>query len=185
MLSKITEESGLNCPIQPRVSRRERSDIAGFTLIEVLTALFVVGVATTIFIKMYTASLDLAKSSSNYNVAAQIAEEYLVELQTNPGQFAWPNFDGKIADFQKVEQLDLDRQINVDPPTAMPTNKRAFDREANLYREFGWYANAKIHAEDSNFVEVRVTVIWKEKGKDRRVYVTSAFPRSVGEGVGL
>jgi prepilin-type N-terminal cleavage/methylation domain-containing protein len=179
------EESGLYYPVMLKSSRYRRNDISGFTLIEVLIALAVMGVATTLFISMYTASLSLSRASTHYEVASQIAEEYMVELQVNPQRFAWPNFDGEVNTFQAISLEDNSPLLRVAPPTAMPIPKKAYDRETNLYSEFMWHAKAKIYAEDSNFVEVQVTVTWPSGSKRQYFYLTSTVPRSVGEGIGL
>ncbi|MBN4046709.1 prepilin-type N-terminal cleavage/methylation domain-containing protein [bacterium AH-315-P07] len=175
----------MNCPSHPEVNRSLREDAPGFTLIEVLVSLFVISTATTIFMSMYFSSIGLAKSSTLYNVASQIAEEYMVELQVNPQQFSWPNFDGAIGELQAIEQRDIDLQLKVSEPTAMPTIPAAHHRESNLYSKFSWRASARLHEEDSNFVEVVVIVSWEHRQKPHIFYLTSTVPRSVGEGIGL
>jgi prepilin-type N-terminal cleavage/methylation domain-containing protein len=180
------EESGLNYPVQTNVRRGIRNDDSGFTLVEVLTALFVVGVATTIFLQLYSGSLDLSRSSTRYDVASQVAEEYMVELQVNPGQFAWPNFDGEVGTLLPIKLIDDESPLlGVSNPSAMPVTQRAYDRESNLYEEFEWHAYAKIHEADSNFVEVLVAVFWPKREGYQYFYLTSTVPRSVGEGIGL
>lgn len=170
----------------PMKKLRTRSSRSGFTIIEVLTAFFVIGIATTIFVRLYSSSLSLGRTSTHYAVASQIAEEYMAELQVNPGQFAWPNFaDSPVGDLIEVKVIDDESAIKyVEPPTAMPSVQGAHDRQSQLYRDFEWIAYARIHEESSNFVEVMVEISWKNKGKFQRFYLTSAVPRSIGEGIG-
>ena len=180
------EESDLKNAVGIRLRQRIRDDRSGFTLVEILTALFIIGVASTLFIQMYTASLGLSRASTRYEVASQIAEEYMVELQVNPQQFAWPNFDGEVGNLLQIKLMDDDSALlKPSAPSVMPVAPRAHEREANLYDEFSWHAYAKIHEEDSNFVEVLVAVSWTQESRLRTFYLTSAVPRSVGEGIGL
>lgn len=174
-------------PVQIRVKRRERNAGVGFTLIEVLTALFVMGVAVTVFVQMYTSSLSISQSSTRYAVASQIAEEYMVELQVNPQQFVWPNFDdANIGELIGIGLADENGRLQkVALPTAMPITPGAYKREANLYGKYEWAAQARIHEADSNFVEVRVMISWDHQNRRQYFYLTSTVPRSVGEGIGL
>ena len=48
---------------------------AGFTLLEILTALAVIGMASTIFFRLFTVSTSLAASSVSHEVAANLAQE--------------------------------------------------------------------------------------------------------------
>lgn len=173
-------------PVGIRVKSRGWSAVSGFTIIEVLTAFFVMGVATTIFIAMYTASLSVSRSSTHYAVASQIAEEYMAELRVNPQQFVWPNFDDAgIGELILIGLADEDGALRVvAQPTAMPITPAAHKRETNLYREYTWKAEARIQELDSNFVEVLVTIGWQHLNKPQFLYLTSTVPRSVGEGIG-
>jgi len=180
------EESGLNNPVFIRVQRCNRGNASGFTLIEVLVALFVVAVGSSIFIKMYIASLSLSGTSTRYSVASQIAEEYMAELQMNPGQFVWPNFDGEAGNLLEVKLLDEESPLMlVAQPSAMPIGEAAYNRESSLYNNFNWVAFARIHDEQSNFVEVVVRVDWDYQSRPYHFYLPSVVPRSAGEGSGL
>lgn len=159
---------------------------SGFTILEVLVALFVIGSATTVFIGLYTSSLALARSSTHYAVASQLAEEFLAEMRSNPSQFVWPNYSDKpIGELHDVVLVKDESPIRlVDLPTAMPNLKSEYDRENRLYRNFAWTAFSRIHGETANFVEVLIVVTWEHEGKLHRFYLTSALPRSIGEGMG-
>ena len=159
---------------------------SGFTILEVLIALFVIGTATTVFVGLYTSSMSLARSSTQYSIASQLAEEYLAEIHANPSQFVWPNFaDKSVGDFHDVVPIDDESTIQiVERPTAMPNIEAEFMRESSLYNGFAWNAKTRIHEEDSNFVELLVEVDWEHEGRIHRFYLTSTLPRSIGEGVG-
>ena len=159
---------------------------SGFTLIEILTAFLVLSVATTVFIGLYTGSLSLAKSSQNHRVAALIAEESLSELQNSPDAYVWPNFDGSpIGEFKPVTPLeDTGAVLAADLPSAMPNNERSHNRVRNLYQNFSWQTFARLPEKDANYVEVFVVVHWQHHGRPQQFYLTSAVPRSIGEGIG-
>lgn len=173
-------------PVKPIECRASRHDRAGFTVLEVLTAIFVVGVATTIFMSLFTSSMSISRTSTHRAVAAQLAKEYMTEIQVNPGQFAWPHFaDYPVGELVEVKAIDEESLIRyVETPTAMPNVKQAYDRESRLYGDFDWQVYARLHDEDSNFVEVLVEINWLHKGVVQRFYLTSAVPRSIGEGIG-
>ena len=180
------EGSGLDYPVQKRTKHGRRYASSGFTLLEVLTALFVIGVATTVFISLFRSSLALSHTSTHNAVAAQIAEEYMVELQVNPKQFAWPNFDGETGKLLPIKLKDEENPVyRVSEPTAMPTLDAPYLRESNLYSDYDWHAQARIQNDDSNFVEVLVQVSWSQTGRRHHFYLTSTIPRSVGEGIGI
>lgn len=174
-------------PVSTRVKRRGRYAASGFTLIEVLTALFVMGVGVTVFVQLYMSSLSISHSSTRYSIASQIAEEYMTELQINPQQFVWPNFDdAEVGELLPISLADEDSRLQkVALPTVMPITPGAHERESNLYEKFSWTAEARIHEVDSNFVEVRVTINWAHVSREQYFYLTSTVPRSVGEGIGL
>jgi prepilin-type N-terminal cleavage/methylation domain-containing protein len=180
-LSEETELVNPDCN-----SGETKRRISGFTILEMLVALFVIGIASTIFINLYTSSLSLGSSSTHNAVASQIAEEYMIELQTNSAQFVWPNFDdAPIGELIPVTAIDEESPIKyIENPSAMPNIESSFARTRNLYHEFDWFAYARIHEETSNFVEVLIVVSWEHKGVDQSFYLTSAVPRSTGEGVG-
>jgi type II secretory pathway pseudopilin PulG len=153
--------------------------------LEILVALFVIGIATSIFMQMYSGSLRLSKMGTQFSVAAQAAEEALIELQVNPEQFTWPDLSVEPGVAKPIFSSDGTSFVHqVELPSAMPSDESADRRERNLYRKFHWTATAAIQQEDSNFVLVVVTVDWKQGGRNRMFYLTSTVPRSVVEGAG-
>lgn len=173
-------------PVRRMGRQRHFGRRCGFTILEVLVALFVIGVATTVFVKLYTSSLSLSQTSTHYSIASQLAEEYLAEIHANPSQFVWPNFQDKpVGEFHDVVPVEDESRIQlVSKPTAMPNIESEHRRESELYNDFAWSASARIHEETANFVELLVVVDWQLEGRTHRFYLTSALPRSIGEGVG-
>lgn len=159
---------------------------AGFTLVEMVTSFFVLSVATSVFIGLFTGSLSLSKSSASNTLAGQLAQEYLTELETNPEQFIWPNFDdAPMGELLQVTPVDNDNPIHtVSLPSTMPNTESAYDKVRNQYRQFTWDANVRLTDKNSSFVELIVSISWDHKGHPQRVYLTSALPRSIGEGAG-
>lgn len=159
---------------------------SGFTLIEVLTALVVMGVATSIFFGLFAASISLGNASRGEKVAAQLAVECLADLQTHPAQFSWPAF----GEVEHGELLPIPRAGEEDaplsqaaPPAVMPTEKGAHDRERNFYRDFTSEAFARLPSEGANYVDVVVVIHWVQEGRKRLLSLTSCMPRAAVEGL--
>jgi len=159
---------------------------SGFTLVEMITAFFVLSVATSVFIGLYSASLSLSKSSASNTLAGQLAQEYLTELETNPKQFVWPNFDdAEIGTLLPVKPANNENPIHtVALPSTMPSNEAAYEKIRNQYKQFTWDANVRLADENASHVELVVSIRWEHKGHAQVVYLTSALPRSIGEGTG-
>ena len=161
----------------------------GFTLVEVLTAIIVMSVATSMFIQLFNASVNLSDSSRSRRVAAQLAEERLVDIQSFPGKYLAETLDkeGSLVSFDDGESLALSLRDDTEsgqnePPLAMPTNRRAFNREKNLYEGFFWEAIAHRPSEDSGFYALVVLVQWDAAGRTKYLTLTSSVPESlVGE----
>ena len=155
-----------------------RGQAVGFTLVELLTAMVVMGVAISIFISLYVASLDLAETRRVQGVAAKLAEEQLVAVQSNPGAFRWPDFasegSGKLIKLQ-------DAQGKGESPVTVPTVERAQNREKNLYEDCTWEMHARLPLDTSNYVEVVVIIRWESKGRPQVFTLSSTVPRSVTE----
>ncbi len=167
--------------------RHGKRDRGGFTLLELLTALAVLGIAVTVFFQLFLASKSLAESSLTHEVAADLAREYLASIRAHPEQFDWPNFDvaavGESQDLSAAEGSDLD-DVFAQPPAAMPTVRRPYDRERSLYQDFSWAASARLPEASARYVEVTVEIAWTTKGHPRVFALTTALPRSVVEGAG-
>jgi len=167
-------------------SVRRRS--GGFTLVELLTALAVLGIATTVFLELFTASQSLAKNARTHTIAAELAEEHLVLMQTHPEWFVWPNYldhpVGERIPIRVRETSPIEANF-VEAPSAVLASRRAFNRERALYNDYTWEAFAVLRQESDNHVQITVTVSWLLDGRVRKFALTSAVPRAQAEGVGL
>ena len=159
---------------------------AGFTLLELLTSLMVLGVAATIFFRMFTSSMSLADSSQSHEIAGNLAREYMAAIQSSPERFEWPSFEdvapGESLPVMPITNGAIDQKA-VEPPVAVPTRRRAYERDRRMYHGFVWEASAMLPAPEVQYIEVTVDITWEDKrGRSQRFSLTSAIPRSQGEG---
>lgn len=158
----------------------------GFTLLEMLTALAVIGIAATIFFSLFTSSNSLATTSQSHEIAVNIAEEYLATIQANPERFVWPDYDnapiGEVHALKPIENGAVEEHFT-HPPQAMPTTRRAFDRDQNLYNDFTWAAFTVLPHEGAQYAQLTVEISWMDGGKLRRFSLGSAVPRARNGGV--
>jgi len=156
---------------------------AGFTLLELLTALAVLGVASTIFLRLYSSSNSLAASSLSHEIALNIAEEYLTEIQARPDNFVWPDYDtippGEPQSLRTIEDGPLPATFTK-PPTTLPNVVRANNRDRALYADFTWEAFVVLPPGPAQHVELMVEVSWTDGGRLRRFSMNSLVPRSHG-----
>ena len=153
----------------------------GFTLVEILVALAVVGMGATIFISVFSSALDLARSSRSKTAAASIAEEQLDAIVRHPGQYRCALNGAKAGDQLPIvpRGTEGDKPRGVAPPSVMPADAVASRREMNFYERFRWQAYAKAPAAESPFVEVTVAVRWKEAGRDQTLALTTSAHRTL------
>lgn len=161
------------------VRRGGTCEAAGFTLIEILTALVVIGVATSIFLSLYTASMSLSKLNRAQRVAALLAEESLADIVNNPSAYEWHSVD----DAQPGDRVAIRGFAKAEPPAALPTNDRAYDREENFYYDFTLESFAVAPEPDAAYVHVAVTVRWSHQGSEKSFTLSSTVPRSLTKGV--
>lgn len=145
----------------------------GFTLIELIVALSVIGLATTIFMQNYAVSMKLAKLSRDRQIALSIAEEQLSLLLMNPAGYVWQqesaNSDGV---FRIRQEADEPVKGNVATyPKAMPPDVQAFERQSVVYDQFRWKAFGKL-GERGMVYEVYVDVQWERPDRSRTEHIT-------------
>lgn len=165
-----------------------RGGRAGFTLLELLTAMAVLGVAATIFFRLFSTSVTLAGNSESHEIAANLAQEYMTQIQATPERFVWPSYDdapvGELIPVTPVVGGAIEEKA-IEPPNTAPTRRRAYNRNRNLYHGFVWEAFARLPSADAHYVEVIVEITWvNERGRAGRFPLTSAVPRSGREGFG-
>lgn len=152
---------------------------AGFSLIELLVALSIIGVASTIFIQMYTISMDLGKLSRNRQVAVSVAGEQLNRLVMEPAAYVWETAEaGEDGVFRiRTEASEPRAGESPDTPSVMPFEDSARRHQQNVYDQFRWRAFGKL-GERGLFYEVFVDVYWEQAGRERHITLTGAVARS-------
>jgi general secretion pathway protein I len=95
----------------------------GFTLIEVMVALAILGVGLTVVIELFSGGLRLARASMEYTKAVnyartkmeEIAVKSAVQEGTGEGESDDKAFRWQVA-VKKVDLLSIDRSIDYKPP---------------------------------------------------------------------
>jgi len=126
----------------------KRADSRGFTLLEILVALSVMGIALTMVVQLFSGSLRMASLSQSYNQAAQLAERKMAEVMASEEP---PDEKGstETGNFNESYTWEV---VSTPYEELKPEDERGFPLE--LYR-----------------MEVKVT--WKQAGKERRIILTS------------
>lgn len=154
---------------------------AGFTLLELITALAVISVALAISVSLFGNNLQRSKELRNNRVAAEIAETQLSVLCAHPGEYVW-SFDetGEDGLFPILpnENSTLAASGALLPDTILAT-KKAQDKTATLHRFFYWQAWGRIPSETADYLEVTLSVHWRLSGRPRMLALTSCVPRSL------
>jgi prepilin-type N-terminal cleavage/methylation domain-containing protein len=179
----LRSHSGLERGNDNRLATR-----GGFTLIEILTALVVMGIATTIFINLYFASVTLAETNRGQRLATSLAEEYMAHILNDPNKFNW----SAVYDAESPTKLArVADPSSVEIPAATPTVRRSLRREENLYAEYTQEAWARLpmsvhisdasdgpeQSADPDYLELVVVVRWQRGGRDHFFSLTSTIPR--------
>lgn len=171
-----------------QTSRRGRR---GFTLVEVLAAIAVTGVAATIIISLFNHSLTITAKNRSVKVAASLAQDRLLDLVQNPSGYYWGGLAGLEPGTQQQIPListspesepELRSHIFSDSkPGTIPYDKAGSKREVNFYDKFRWRAYAEAPTLDASYITVTVAVSWIQNGKDELFALTSALARDAME----
>ena len=159
--------------IRRRAVSGHRSRCAGFTLMEVIVALAVVGIAATIGVSMFVQSYSLGTDVRDRRIAYGIAESILTEIQRTPAAFEWPAANEQL---QPVTKKDTGAKVA--PPAVHATYPAANTRVEAQYDKFAWHAYVKQPA-DIKSCELTAVVSWLSDGRTRSVTLTVLAPRSL------
>lgn len=158
---------------------RRRGAARGFSLIELITALAVIGVAASVFVRLYASSADLARASQNQRVALSLAEEQLTLLTRHPEQYLWkvPADRGE-APFPVMLTAEDPKAGNpFGVPVALPADPAANARERTVYERYRWQAMGRLPSPNSVYYEITVVIRWEEAARPKMLALTSAVPR--------
>ena len=107
-----------------KIGRSNRNK--GFTLIEVVVALAILGVGLTVIIELFSGGLRLARASMEYTRAVnyarikmeEIAVKPVVEEGTQEGESEDKTFRWQVG-VKKVDLLSIDKSIDYKPPVEL------------------------------------------------------------------
>jgi prepilin-type N-terminal cleavage/methylation domain-containing protein len=152
----------------------------GFTLIEVVVAIFVMGVAVSVGLSLYAASYSLARDSRLVRIAADLAAEQAQQIEANPGQFTWPALEpGEPRSLLPVGAEEGPQPFA--PPSALPPEERSGRKALTEFEGFTWQAYASRPEGADAFAEVTVVVHWTFEGKPKHFTLTTLVARPEGE----
>jgi prepilin-type N-terminal cleavage/methylation domain-containing protein len=171
-----------------RVRRRAGADgVGGFTLVEVIVALAVVGVGVTVVLSLYTNSLAINRSNRNHSIAAALAEEQLAHLRCNPGGYDWAGVleseEGALAELKLKPMEGGAATQGFKAPAVVPDGAPGSAPERQLYEDFTWQAYVRSAARETPYIEVIMVVRWREAQRPREFALASYVPRVSLEGV--
>jgi len=151
---------------------------AGFTLIELIVSLFVIGIATTIYMHFYAQSMELGRLSRDRQIAITIADEQLALLMRNPDRFVWDKDNPDASGLFRIRATADDPRAGVlaTLPTSTLPMEEAFRRETNNFGQFRWKIFGKL-GERGLIYEVTVDVSWEQSGKKQHTTLTGAVSR--------
>lgn len=170
------DQSVLPIPRNHSGTRRRRGR-EGFTLVEVLVAFAVLGVATWIILSLFTSSLQLEKNARSMRVAADLARDRLADITARPGAYTWPAADTISAETGAPLTLkDASGTAGFATPAALPTSPLAARSEAAFYDKFAWEAFVKQPAAGRGCYELLVVVRWQEANRPQQVVLSGSIP---------
>lgn len=151
----------------------------GFTLIELIVALAVVGIGVTVLFQLFIVSLNINQKSNNLVLATCIAQDCLGQIITTPEKFHWQIPDnvkpGEV--FPILTSLDEPKMGNrVEPPKIAPPDWASFKKYQSGFDKYFWKAFGRLSTSSSEVYEVTVVVTYKERGREQNYTLTSFVP---------
>lgn len=172
--------------------RRPKSDLkrlsnrcAGFTILEMLVALTVLGVATFILITMFLMSLSYDSHSRYMKVATNGAESVAAQILATPEDYVWPTQEqlqsgGSVA--LELKDTEKDPIHRLMAPSVLPTIPARAQQITDDYERFRWFAYARQPASVEQggatppYLEVEVVIRWSEAELPYYFSVVSTIP---------
>ena len=150
---------------------------AGFTLMEVIVALAVIGVAATIGVSMFGGSYTAGRDVTDRRVAQQIAQAVLDDLQRDPASYKWPAATNEL---QLVERLD--GKSTVTPPEVSVPDPLILKTIRNQYALYKTQSYVKLNDASPNTCELTTVVSWVRASRPHAITLTALAPKRVLEG---
>lgn len=156
---------------------------AGFTLLEVLTSIVVLSVATSVFVQLYRSSLTFEQTSRSHRIAAKLAEEFLAEIRTTPGAFDWPTLEGAAPGTLLSVPVANDGVESFSmPPATIARSPRAARRAKAQYNDFSRQAFVRVPPSNQPYVDLIVEIAWLDGHRQRAFALSGVLPRTTVEG---
>lgn len=152
---------------------------AGFTLLEMLAALAVIGVATGVIIQLFTASLDLSANSRHQRVASSLAEEALHAIVANPAAYDWSGVTGPDLARVNLKAASEAATSALVPPSTLPVVPAAAARSRATYAGFTCEVYGRLLTPSAPYFEVTAVVRWTDNGRPHLIALTGAAPRAL------
>lgn len=153
----------------------------GFTLVEMVIALAVLTIATTILISMLGRGVALGEHSRHRTAAANIGDSILAEIQARPNAFIWPSFED-LASGELVEITPSEAKPGtLGHPVSAPLGAEQANHQREFFDGFRWLAHGRRPTENANHLEITVSVYWTEAGRAQSLALTTAYPRALIE----
>jgi prepilin-type N-terminal cleavage/methylation domain-containing protein len=151
------------------------SRATGFTLIEILVALAVLSVATTVILSLFSSSVSLGQRDRSQRAAYSLAEQHLSNVAINSTAYEWPDAE-TLSSGELIEiPASTDDRVTSDLPTTLPTFPAANSREQNFHARFT--SNLYVRAAGvAGVCEVTAVVRWKQDGRDQSISLTTTIP---------
>lgn len=154
----------------------------GFTLIEVLVAIAIAGVATGLMVQTIFRTVELSRDNSSHRVAASLASEQLRAIVNVPSNFVWPDAaalaEGALVELSLPGE-DPEHDLRaVAAPATLPTDHRSILREQSFFERYSWRAFARLPQAEAGYVEVTVSIEWVDSGREKNFALTGTMPRS-------
>ncbi len=172
----------------------ERRRKAGFTLLELVLALAILGLAVTLMLSLFFRSTELGDTVRNRTLAAELAETQLAAILATPEYFTWRlpadrplHALGSTALFPVTplgSEAGPDETYPWRPPSVLPVQDAQAAQDTARYEQFRWRAfvaapggpYAAYPTPGYAYLELSVAVQWEEAGRTRQWVYTSAVP---------
>lgn len=160
-------------------SRGGNEQAAGFTLIEMLVALAVLSVATSVFITLFSECVALGNLDRSRQIGSAIAEQRLAEVAIDPSAYTWPSADTLASE---LVPLEFTGELSPQIPATLPTLSQMNDRERTFYGRFTSQLYVRKSDAAPGLCEVTAVVRWQNEGKDRSLSLVTlmAVPAAGG-----
>ena len=152
---------------------------------EMVIALAVISIATTILVSMLGHGIALGNHSRHRTAAANIGESILTEIQARPTAFVWPAFEdlasGELTEITPTGTSPGTKGHTVAaPPGAGAAKPGAVSpgRQREFFDGFRWLAHGQRRTEGANYLELTVSIYWTEAGRPQSLALTTAYPRA-------